>query len=148
MTSNQYPGLQPYRECSGERLLKALAAQPASTDLAWDAWCLLRWMLLDQIGEAKEQHRSRSRKADFYDGCSETEVKISHYHAHGTISLCLVFDPKERRIRWFCGNRHGEFSIGADGRQPCLLSLQHEPYYTPLEAGRFLYQTLTGHAIH
>ena len=149
-TSYDSPPLELYRECSGERLLRALVAQPASTDLAWEAWCMLRFMLLDQIGEAKEQRKeSRSRKSEFYDGCSETEAVISHRLAGRIISqLHIVFDPDDHRIRWSCRDRQGEFSIGADGRQPCLLSLQDEPYYTPAEAGRFLYQTLTGYTIH
>jgi hypothetical protein len=149
-TSYDSTPLELYRECSGERLLRALVAQPASTDLAWEAWGMLRFMLLDQIGEAKEQRKkSRSRKSEFYDCCSETEAKISHSVAGRLISqLHIVFDPENHRIHWSCRDRRGEFSIGADGRQPCLLSIQDEPYYTTAEAGRFLYQTLIGYAIH
>ena len=110
-TSYDSTPIELYREYSGERLLRALVAQPASTDLAWEAWCMLRFMLLDQIGEAKEQRKKlRSRKSEFYDCCSETEAKISHSVAGRLISrLHIVFDLRTTAFAGLAGIARASF---------------------------------------
>lgn len=133
-----------YRQRSAEKLTKALAAEPASSELLLDAWVELQVALLYICQEGNERQKSDKSKLppDEFLPCGDNRVKLVTYCSHRSFSMDLIFEPEARRIRWHSGKRRDEFSIALQDGKLCLLSRLHDPHYTIEEAADFLYVAL------
>jgi hypothetical protein len=133
-----------YRQRSAEKLTKALAAEPAPSELLLDVWVELQDALLNHCQDSNERLKGLKRKTppDEFLPCGNNQVKIITHGRNRSFSLHLVFEPEARRIRWHSGERRDEFSIAVQDGKPCLLSRLHDPHYTIEEAGEFLYVAL------
>jgi hypothetical protein len=136
-----------FEQRAAQRLLKALAAAPASPEDARSAWKLFQ----DQLWKkCSVEHKSPDWERYSLGRCSDTEFTIL-YSAHGwTFCLCITFDPDGHRVCWQLsqeqlGAIEGEFSIGVlDGAIVFLGVRNHGKYplYEPAEAVSFFYNQM------
>lgn len=136
-----------FEQRAAQRLLKALAATPATPEDARSAWKLFQ----DQLWKkCSVEHKSPDWERYSLGRCSDTEFTLFYSAHRSTFCLYITFDPDGHRICWQLSHEQlgaveGEFSIGVLDGQTVFLGVRNHgiyPLYEPKEAVDFFYSKM------